>query len=1258
MTPAPKPANEAERLKALHSLNVLDTPPDPVLDGLVRSAAFALGCPVSLVSLVDGERQWFKAAFGLDLRETARAPSFCSHAILGGAGAVFEVQDASRDARFADSPLVLGDPQVRFYAGVPLDIDGQHIGTLCVIDQQPRQITADQRRMLADLGRAATHWMQSWRQAQALDLHLQHLEARVSARTAELALAKHTAEAANEAKSAFLATMSHEIRTPMNGVVGIVDVLRQSSLTPYQADLADTIRDSAFALLGILDDILDFSKIEAGHLALASEPVALLRLVEGVCDALQPVASARRVALQVFVDPVLPEWISSDGVRLRQILNNLLGNAIKFSAGLERTGQVRVRVDMPDADHLRLQVQDNGIGLSPAAQVRVFDPFEQAEGSTSRRYGGTGLGLSICRRLVNAFGGDIRVYSVPGQGAEFTVTLPLDPCVPQQAGTLAVVAREPVLDLSGLRCHVLLHDAQQAADWCAYLASAGARVQRWSDGQALRRLLAASAVDNGTVVLWQRDPDHDPLEQPVTGLGGRNDQSAVAGPGWVWLTPGQRRNPRMLGPGEVLLDQDAVHKTALYKAVALAAGRCQPDALDLAAGLPFDQRLPPSHGEAALQGRLVLVAEDNDINQKVIRRQLALLGLAAEVVDNGLVALERARTGRYALLLSDLHMPGMDGYELTQALRREEPLGRRLPIIALTANALSGEAERCRAAGMDDYLSKPVQLDQLGTTLARWLAPAVPPPSTPLPLPAGAPTLPVFDDTALAQLIGDDPGLLDSFRRDFLVSTHATATALRTVVARADWAQAGALGHRLKSSARAIGAMALGGCCAGIEQAGAAGDGVAVNAWMQRFEHDLALLLAHLDPAPGPAEVPPVSSAAESGLMLVDDDAFQLQVLQRQLATLGVGAVQACTSGAVALQHLRGRDTSAMLLLLDLNMPDMDGVEFMRHLAELHYAGALALVSGADHRVLETASKLASAYQLHVLGHLHKPVPSTVLGDLVARWRGFVPEQVRRTAQARTADEIDRALRSKQLVLHYQPKVSLRDGALVGVEALVRWRHPTEGLLYPDSFIGVAEASRQIDALTRNVLSQALAQARRWRDAGMALRVAVNVSMDNLARLDFPEFVLQEAALHGVPLTDLMLEVTESRLMRDARAPMDILTRLRLKRIGLSIDDFGTGHSSLAQLRDIPFDELKIDRGFVHGNREHATQRAIFTASLEMAHQLQMTAVAEGVEDRADWDFVRAAGCDIAQGYFIGRPMPAEALPEWMRQWRKRAEML
>jgi EAL domain-containing protein (putative c-di-GMP-specific phosphodiesterase class I) len=225
----------------------------------------------------------------------------------------------------------------------------------------------------------------------------------------------------------------------------------------------------------------------------------------------------------------------------------------------------------------------------------------------------------------------------------------------------------------------------------------------------------------------------------------------------------------------------------------------------------------------------------------------------------------------------------------------------------------------------------------------------------------------------------------------------------------------------------------------------------------------------------------------------------------------------------------------------------------------------------------------------------------------------------------------------------------------MGVETLVRWRHPQDGMVSPDHFIGVAEEHGLIDELTRVVLRDALAQTRIWQDAGLALRVAVNVSTDNLASLKFVNFVAEQAAAAGVAPQDVVLEVTESRLMKDMRAPLEILTRLRLKRFRLSIDDFGTGHSSLSQLRDIPFDELKIDRGFVHGVWANETVRAIYDASCRLARQLDMEIVAEGVEDRDDWDFLRRTGCDLAQGYFIAQPMPAADLPGWMKAWQERA---
>jgi EAL domain-containing protein (putative c-di-GMP-specific phosphodiesterase class I) len=236
----------------------------------------------------------------------------------------------------------------------------------------------------------------------------------------------------------------------------------------------------------------------------------------------------------------------------------------------------------------------------------------------------------------------------------------------------------------------------------------------------------------------------------------------------------------------------------------------------------------------------------------------------------------------------------------------------------------------------------------------------------------------------------------------------------------------------------------------------------------------------------------------------------------------------------------------------------------------------------------------------------------------------------------------------------YQPKVVVANAALDGVETLVRWRHPTDGLVFPDQFIGMAEEHGLIDALTRTVLRGAFAQANAWRRAGLHLRVAVNVSMDNLSSVDFAEYVAREAALADVAPQDVLLEITESRLMLDQRAPLEVLTRLRMKRFRLAIDDFGTGHSSLTQLRDIPFDELKIDRSFVHDAWRDQTARAIYDASLALGNKLGMVVVAEGVENREDWELLRRTDCGLAQGYFIGHPMPAAELPSWIDSWNER----
>jgi EAL domain-containing protein (putative c-di-GMP-specific phosphodiesterase class I) len=393
-------------------------------------------------------------------------------------------------------------------------------------------------------------------------------------------------------------------------------------------------------------------------------------------------------------------------------------------------------------------------------------------------------------------------------------------------------------------------------------------------------------------------------------------------------------------------------------------------------------------------------------------------------------------------------------------------------------------------------------------------------------------------------------------------------------------------------------------------------------------------------------------------LLLVDDETFALKVLTRQLAQLGYDDVLAFEQAADAMKLLEGPEHGVALIFCDLQMPDVDGVECVRHLAHMGYQGALVLVSGEGDRILHAAEKLAVAHRIPVLGALSKPVTPQRLRGVMDRFASMSASVRSKARQIFSASEVKRAIERRELVNHYQPKVAMGTAALIGVEALVRWQHPNAGLVYPDQFIPVAEEHGLIDALTDVVLDNALQQTRQWLDGGLALHMAVNVSMDNLASLEFPDKVAQQVISAGIELAALTLEVTESRLMKDMRAQLDTLARLRLKRIGLSIDDFGTGHSSLVQLRDVPFNELKLDRSFVTGAASNDSLKAIVGATLAMAGQLGMTSVAEGIESVEDWHFLRQLGCNVAQGYFIARPMPGDALPQWSQQWETRRDAL
>lgn len=388
-------------------------------------------------------------------------------------------------------------------------------------------------------------------------------------------------------------------------------------------------------------------------------------------------------------------------------------------------------------------------------------------------------------------------------------------------------------------------------------------------------------------------------------------------------------------------------------------------------------------------------------------------------------------------------------------------------------------------------------------------------------------------------------------------------------------------------------------------------------------------------------------------ILVLDDESFMRKLLDHMLTGLGFTSVTTCDNGAAALECVDVAGNPPNLILLDLNMPGMDGIEFVRKLVEHNYTGSLVLVSGEDERVLQMAEKLVQAHQISVLGHLKKPVSLAGLAAVVEKWQPAIGAQ-HTGKKTYSADELRAAIANDELINYYQPKVTIATGAVTGVETLARWLHPADGLLLPEQFIGVAEEHGLIDELTRGVLTRAFAQANAWQQAGLPLCVAINISMDNLSSVDFVDFIADQASAAGVAPQDVLLELTESRLMLDQRAPLEILTRLRLKRFRLSIDDFGTGHSSLSQLSDIPFDELKIDKSFVHGAWRDETARAMYYVSLALGEQLGMQVVAEGVEDRDDWDMVRRTGCDLAQGYYIALPMPAAELADWIQSWKER----
>ena len=503
-------------------------------------------------------------------------------------------------------------------------------------------------------------------------------------------------EAANQAKSNFLANMSHEIRTPMNGVIGTAELLDQTTLSDEQSRMLKTVRNSSNALLRIIDDILDISKIEAGKMQLEWASVSVIDIVEEIMHTLRPIAQAKDVRLHLSMTPQTMIAMKTDPVRLRQILTNLLGNAIKFSADqADRDNNVELHVKINERGNIVFQVIDNGIGIAPEAQARLFQPFAQAEDSSTRKFGGTGLGLVITREFAELLGGHVSLESTEGKGSTFTVELPLHP----------VEMEMEMPDISKLTLVAYIDDQGSCASISEFLRIQNARLIKVDSWNSLLEM--TKDADDRTIVLValaDADKNNEVIQNLEKERSGLKYLSAVTSRLDFDKKAGERcfqiqRFPML--PTEFL--------TGLNHLL-----NAKPDTSPKQAEAPV---------ETLAQGTRILLVEDNLINQQVMKSQLAVLGLDVEIAENGQVGLDKWREGSFDIILADCHMPVMDGIEMTQNIREQESEANRdrTPVIAVTANALQGEDARCLAAGMDDFLAKPVEIAKLKDAIEKQL---------------------------------------------------------------------------------------------------------------------------------------------------------------------------------------------------------------------------------------------------------------------------------------------------------------------------------------------------------------------------------------------------------------------------------------------------------------------------------------------------------------------------------------------------------